>query len=209
MRFYDCKTAPSPRRARIFIAEKGIEIETVEVDLRSGEHLKEEFVALNAHGTVPVLQLEDGTCLSSTTAIWHYLNAMYPDPPLMGASPTERGRVADLQWHIEMGGFMAMAEYMRNSAQGFKGRALTGPVNYDQIPALAERGKQRVERFLAEVDDLVGEKPFVAGDYYSVADIDLMVLIDFAAWRKLKLPEEATNARRWYDSVSARPSAAL
>ena len=209
MRFYDCKTAPSPRRARIFIAEKGIEIETVEVDLRSGEHLKEEFVALNAHATVPVLQLEDGTCLSSTTAIWHYLDAVHPDPPLMGASPIERGRVADLQWHIEMGGFMAMAEYMRNSAQGFKGRALTGPVNYDQIPELAERGKQRIERFLAEIDNLVGEKPFVAGDYYSVADIDLLVLIDFAAWRKLKLPEDAITARRWYDSVSARPSAAL
>ena len=108
-----------------------------------------------------------------------------------------------------MGGFMAMAEYMRNSAQGFKGRALTGPVNYDQIPELAERGKQRIERFLDEVDNLVGEKPFVAGDYYSVADIDLLVLIDFAAWRKLKLPEDAINARRWYDSVSARPSAAL
>ena len=108
-----------------------------------------------------------------------------------------------------MGGFMAMAEYMRNSAQGFKGRALAGPVSYDQIPALAERGKQRIERFLAEVDDLVGEKPFVAGDAFTVADIDLLVLIDFAAWRKLALPEDATHARRWYDAVSARPSAAL
>ena len=209
MRFYDCKTAPSPRRARIFIAEKGIQVETVEVDLRSGEHLKEEFSALNAYGTVPVLQLEDGICLNSTAAIWHYLDAEYPDPPLMGMSPTDRGRVADLQWHIEMGGFMAMAEYMRNSAQGFKGRALTGPVNYDQIPALADRGKQRIERFLAEVDDLVGEKPFVAGDAFTVADIDLLVLIDFAAWRKLVLPEDAIHARRWYDTVSARPSAAL
>ncbi|MDP6030434.1 MAG: glutathione S-transferase N-terminal domain-containing protein, partial [Arenicellales bacterium] len=72
MRFYDCKTAPSPRRVRIFIAEKGIQVETIEVDLRAGEHLKEEFVALNAYGTVPVLQLEDGTCFTSTTAIWHY-----------------------------------------------------------------------------------------------------------------------------------------
>ena len=203
MRFYDCKTAPSPRRARIFIAEKGIQVETIEVDLRSGEHLKEEFVALNACGTVPVLQLEDGTCLNSTTAIWHYLDAEYPNPPI------DRGRVADLQWHIEMGGFMAMAEYLRNSAQGFKGRALTGPINYDQIPALAERGKQRIERFLAEVDDLVGEKPFVAGDAFTVADIDLLVLIDFAAWRKLVLAEDAIHARRWHDAVSARPSAAL
>ncbi len=93
MRFYDCKTAPSPRRARIFIAEKGIQVETVEVDLRSGEHLKEEFSALNAYGTVPVLQLENGICLNSTAAIWHYLDAEYPDPPLMGMSPIDRGRV--------------------------------------------------------------------------------------------------------------------
>ena len=112
MRFYDCKTAPSPRRARIFIAEKGIQVETIEVDLRSGEHRNEEFSALNAYATVPVLQLEDGTCLNSTAAIWHYLDAEYPDPPLMGTSPSDRGRVADLQWHIEMGGFMAMAEYL-------------------------------------------------------------------------------------------------
>ena len=209
MRFYDCKTAPSPRRARIFIAEKGIQVETIEVDLRAGEHLKEEFVALNAYGTVPVLQLEDGTCFTSTTAIWHYLDARYPDPPLMGISPSDRGHIADLQWHIETGGFMAMAEYLRNSAPGFKGRALTGPGNYEQIPALAERGKLRIERFLTEVDDLIGDKPFVAGDAFTVADIDLLVLIDFATWRKLSLPQNATRARRWHDAVSARPSAAL
>ena len=104
---------------------------------------------------------------------------------------------------------MAMAEYLRNSAPGFKGRALTGSGNYEQIPALAERGKLRIERFLREVDDLVGDKPFVAGDAFTVADIDLLVLIDFATWRKLSLPEDATRARRWHDAVSARPSAAL
>ena len=158
MKFFDCQTAPSPRRARIFIAEKGLTVATTQVDLRSGEHLNPEFKAINPHCTVPVLELDDGTRLTNTAGIWHYLEAAYPEPLLMGTSPRERGMVADLQWHIEMGGFMAMAEYMRNSAQGFKGRALTGLVNYDQIPALAERGKQRIERFLAEVDDLVGEK---------------------------------------------------
>ena len=127
----------------------------------------------------------------------------------MGTTPTEQGRIADLQWHIESGGFMAMGEYLRNSAPSMKGRAVTGPVSYQQIPELAERGRQRIERFLEDVDDLVGDQAFVAGDSFSVADIDLLVLVEFVAWRKLGLPEGAKNGQRWYDAVSARPSAKL
>ncbi|GIS91163.1 MAG: glutathione S-transferase [Pseudomonadota bacterium] len=206
MKFYDCQTAPSPRRARIFIAEKGVSVDTVEVDLRSSEQLKPEFKAINPYCTVPVLELDDGTRLKSTAAIWHYLEAQFPEPSLMGATPVEQGRIADLQWHIEWGGFMAMADYLRNSAPPMKDRAVTGPVSYQQIPELAERGKQRIERFLEDIDDLIGDQAFVAGDNYSVADIDLFVLVEFAAWRKLGLPDGAENAKRWYDAVSARPS---
>jgi glutathione S-transferase len=90
-----------------------------------------------------------------------------------------------------------------------KGRALTGPHDYDQIPKLADRGKLRVQRFLEEIDQTIGNKLYVAGDRFSVADIDLLVLIDFSAWRKLSLPEGAMNARRWYETVRARPSAQL
>ena len=158
---------------------------------------------------MPVLELDDGTRLTTTAAIWHYLEAEYPEPLLMGKSPRERGMIADLQWHIEMNGIMAMAEYLRNSATGMKGHALTGSVGYEQIPELAERGKLRVQHFLQGIDDLIGEKPFVAGDNFSVADIDLLVLVDFVAWRKLSLPENATNAWRWYETVSARSSAKL
>ena len=146
MKFYDCQTAPSPRRARIFIAEKGVSVKTVEVDLKSGEHLKPEFKTVNPYCTVPVLELDDGTRLKSTAAIWHYLEAQFPEPPLMGATPVEQGRIADLQWHIEWGGFMAMADYLRNSAPPMKDRAVTGPVSFQQIPELAERGQQRIER---------------------------------------------------------------
>jgi len=209
MRFFDCKTAPSPRRVRIFIAEKGIAVETVSVDLRSKEQLGLEFKAINPHCTVPVLELDDGTRLTTTAGIWRYLEATYPDPALMGETPQERGVIADLQWHIEMNGFMAMAEFLRNSAPAMKGRALTGPHDYDQIPELADRGKLRVQRFLEEIDQTIGNKLYVAGDRFSVADIDLLVLIDFSAWRKLSLPEGATNARRWYETVRARPSAQL
>ena len=209
MKFFDCKTAPSPRRARIFIAEKGITVETVPVDLRSKEQLDPDFRSINPHCTVPVLELDDGTRLTTTAGIWRYLEATYPDPPLMGETPQQRGVIADLQWHIEMNGFMAMAEFLRNSAPAMKGRALTGPHDYDQIPELADRGKLRVQRFLEEIDQVIGDKPYVAGDRFSVADIDLLVLIDFSAWRKLSLPAGATNARRWYEAVRARPSAQL
>jgi glutathione S-transferase len=209
MKFFDCKTAPSPRRVRIFIAEKGITVETVYVDLRSKEQLNPDFRSINPHCTVPVLELDDGTPLTTTAGIWRYLEAAHPNPSLMGETPKQRGIISDLQWHIEMNGFMAMAEFLRNSAPAMKGRALTGPHDYEQIPELADRGRLRVQRFLEEIDQIISTKPYVAGDQFSIADIDLLVFIEFAAWRKLGLPEEASNARRWYEDVRVRPSAEL
>ena len=209
MKFFDCKTAPSPRRARIFIAEKGITVETVPVDLRSKEQLDPDFRSINPHCTEPELELDDGTRLTTTAGIWRYLEAAYPDPALMGETPKQRGIISDLQWHIEMNGFMAMAEFLRNSAPAMKGRALPGPQDYEQIPELADRGKLRVQRFLEEIAQIIANKLYAAGDQFSVADIDLLVFIDFAAWRKLSLPEGAENARRWYENVGARPSTQL
>jgi len=207
MKFYDCKPAPSPRRVRIFMAEKGIEIPTVQVDLRNGEHLTPEFRMINPHCTVPVLMLDDGTRLVSTAAIWRYLEETHPEPPLMGRSAKEKALIADTQWRIETEGFMAVAEALRNSTPGMKGRAVTGPMSIEQIPALAERGRMRTELFLQLLEFMVGPKPFLCGDTYSVADIDALIAVDFAKWIKLELPLDAVNARRWYASVSGRPSA--
>jgi len=156
-----------------------------------------------------VLELDDGTHLVTTAGIWQCLEEMHPNPPLMGATAAEKGVIGDLQWHIEFDGFMAMAEALRNSVPGMKGRALPGPDDFEQIPELAERGKARVQLFLGRVDAMISDKPFVAGDNYSVADIDLMIMIDFAGWLKMRLPEDAPNAQRWYESVSSRPSAKL
>ena len=209
MKFYDCQTAPSPRRARIFLAEKGLSVETIQIDLRSGEHLTPMFKEINPFCTVPVLELDDGTRLKSTAGIWNYLELFLEEPRLMGKTPIERGIIADLQWHIEMDGFMAMAEFLRNSAPGLKGRALTGPESYEQIPEIAERGKKRLQHFFDSFDELIGRKNYVAGESFSIADIDLLVLIDFAAWKKFKIPENAKNTRRWYENVSNRPSAKI
>lgn len=209
MKFYDCKTAPSPRRVRIFIAEKNIDLETIDIDLKNGEQLSPDFKKINPNCTVPVLSIKNGNNLTSTAGIRSFLEAKYPDIPLMGSTDEEKGKIADLQWRIEMEGLMAMSEALRNSAPRMAGRALTGPVNYEQIPALAKRGKQRVQRFLEGVEKLIGGNQFVAGDTYSVADIDLLVVIDFANWIKLELPDSAKNAKRWYAAVSQRPSAKL
>jgi len=207
MKFYDCKTAPSPRRARIFIAEKNIPVEHIEVDLRNAEQMSDAFRAINPYCTVPVLELDDGTHLTTTAGIWQYLEAAYPEPALMGKTAEQKGIIADLQWRIETGGFMAMSEYLRNSAPAMKGRALTGTVNYEQIPELAVRGQDRLTHFFNDIDELVGTKPYVAGETFSVADIDLLVVVDFAKWRQITLPKTAVNAWRWYETVSARPSA--
>ena len=209
MKFFDCKTAPSPRRVRIFIAEKGIRVETVNVDLRSKEQLNPDFRSMNPRCTVPVLELDDGTPLTTTVGIWRYLEAVYPNPALMGETPKQRGIISDLQWHIEMNGFMAMAEFLRNSAPAMKGRALTGPHDYEQIPELADRGKLRVQRFLEGIDQIISTKPYAAGDQFSIADIDLLVFTEFAAWRKLGIPKGALNTHRWYENIRIRPRAQL
>ena len=207
MKFYDCQTAPSPRRVRIFIAEKGLDIETVEVNLGEAEQLSDAFRAINPNCTVPVLELDDGNHLCTTAGIRGYLEAKNPETALLGGTPEEKGRIAETIWKIEIHGSSAIAEALRNSTPRMVNRALPGPVDYAQIPALAERGQQRLQHFLNGVDEMIGDKPFVTGDAYTAADIDLLVTLDFAGWLKMSLPESATNAQRWYEAVKARPSA--
>lgn len=209
MKFYDCGTAPSPRLVRVFIAEKGIEIPTQQVDLRSGEHMASEFRAINPYCTVPVLQLDDGTRLTSTQGCWRYLEESVPEPPLLGSTPVEKAIIADRVWRIETDGWQAMTEALRNSAPGMKDRAVPGPDNHAQIPELGTRGKLRTQAFLDRFELLLAGNPYVAGEKFTAADIMALVLVDFAKWLKIKLPNNAVQAQRWYEAVSARPSAAL
>ena len=208
MKFYDCKTAPSPRRVRIFLAEKGVELETIQVDLASGEQFGEAFRAINPDCVVPVLQLDDGQCIREVVAIGSYIEEIYPEPALLGDTPAAKAAV--LMWNakVEQQGLAAMADAFRNSAKGLKDKALTGPDAYGQIPELAERGRQRVERFMRRMDERLAASTYMAGDFFSMADITTMVFVDFAAWIKIPLPTDARNIARWYDEVSKRPSAA-
>lgn len=205
MKFYDCATAPSPRRVRMFIAEKGLDIPVVQVDLRAGEQLSEAFRAINPHATVPVLELDDGTRLLDSNSISLYLDETYPEPNLMGRDPKEKAVIAGWNRMAEWDGVAAGAEALRNRAKPMQGRALTGPVNYEQIPELAERGIKRATHFLEELDRRFNESPYLAGDRFTIADITAVVAVDFFKWVKVEMTDAQTGLRRWYDEVTARP----
>jgi len=208
MKFYDCKTAHSPRRVRIFAAEKGMQLDTVQVDLANGEQFGAEFRQINPDCVVPVLELDDGTRLTEVVAICQYLEGLQAKPALFGMSLAERALVTMWNVKIDQQGFIAAQEAFRNRAKGLRQHAITGPKEFAQIPELAERGRERMNLFFERLDGQLADNAFVAGENYSIADISAMVVIDFVAWIKISIPEDATNLARWYASVSNRPSAA-
>lgn len=207
MKFYDCTTAPSPRRVRIFAAEKGMELETVQVDLAKGEQFGAEFRQINPDCSVPVLELEDGTRLTEVVAICQYLEEAQAEPALFGVTAVERALVTMWNIKIEQQGFIAAQEAFRNAAKGLKQHAITGPTEFAQIPELAVRGRERINLFFKRLDDQLADKPFIAGKNFSIADISAMVVVDFVGWIKMPIPEDATQLARWYESVSNRSSA--
>ena len=205
---YDCATAPSPRRARILLAEKGVARATVNIDLAQGEQFSEAFRAVNPQCTVPALQLEDGLVLTDNAAIAAYAEARWPEPPLFGSSPAERAEIASWQWRVEFEGLLAVAEALRNGSPAMAGRALPGPLAYEQIPALAERGRQRVAHFFELLEQRLQGRETVAGGAFSIADITAVVAVDFARIVRIKPGEEHPNLRRWREAMGQRPSMA-
>jgi glutathione S-transferase len=208
MRFYDCSSAPSPRKVRLFIAEKGLSIPTVDVDLKARAQLDASFLAKNPGGTVPVLELDDGTCLTESLAICHYLERVHPDPNLLGADAKEQALV--LMWtDIQtFEGYLGLQEALRNGHPAFKGRALGGPVSYEQIPELAQRGKRRAEVYFDKLEKRLGESAYIAGERYTYADIVGYVYVGFAG-RALggAAPLEGRPAlREWHERIAARPA---
>jgi len=206
---YDCATAPSPRRARILLAEKGIAHETVQVDLRNGEQLGEAFRCINPQCTVPALQTEEGRVLTDNAAITAYLEAFKPDPPLLGRTPLEKAEIASWNWRIEFEGFLAIAEGLRNGSPAMANRALPGPRDYAQIPALAERGRVRTQDFLAVLEERLQGRDFVAADMFTVADITAVVAVDFARVLKIKPDQQHPNLQRWRAAMGQRPHMSL
>jgi glutathione S-transferase len=206
MRLYTCTGAPSPRRVTLFLAEKSIELERVEIDLRSGEHLNDEFQAKSPECTVPVLELDDGNCLWSTVAIRQYLESVYPEPPLLGADELTRAQVTQWVMWIEHNGMLAAAEAFRNAVDGMRDHAVPGRRAVAQIPELAERGVLRFGHFVEDLDSLLAGREFVAGGEFTVADIDAIVVVDFGLRVTRTALDHAPNVSAWRERMNDRPS---
>lgn len=203
---YDCATAPSPRRARILLAEKGIAHETAQVDLVRGEQLGAAYREINPQCTVPALRTEEDGLLTDNAAIAAWLEARYPEPPLLGRTPAEKAEIASWNWRVEFEGLLAIAETLRNGSPAMADRALPGPVNYAQIPELAQRGLARVQHFFETLNERLAGREFIATDRFSLADITAVVAVDFARVVRVKPGEQHPELMRWRAAMAQRPS---
>jgi glutathione S-transferase len=207
LKLYESSGSPNSRRVRIFIAEKGICVARVPVDLGAKEQFSEAYAKINPRRVVPTLVLSDGTAIGEVPAILRYLEESYPNPPLLGTSPRDKALVTMWERRMELEGFAAVMETVRNGAGGLKGRAIAGAHAYEQIPALVERGARRVTDFYADLEARLSDAPYVAGEGFSVADITAFVTIDFATHALNRpIPAAHSASQRWYELVARRPS---
>jgi len=204
LKLYDYTTAPNPRRVRVYIAEKGIEVEKVNVDIMAGEHKTPEFLNKNINGQIPVLELDDGTCISESVSICRYLEAIHPEPPLFGATPVEIARIDMHLRRIELQLFRSIGTSWVNGPVVAKVAA----GRFKQIPEAKEQSDAATHAYYKRMDRELGERAMLAGDDYTAADISAMCMIDFAE-QMVGLPPapELQNLQRWRTAVGARPSA--
>ena len=193
--------APNPRRVRIFLAEKGVEVPLVDVALVKGEHKAPEHVARNSLGQTPVLELEDGTCISETVAICRYLERLHPEPAMFGRGALEEALVEMWVRRVEFQ-LMGPAGNFWRHAHPFTARGVV-----PQYKEFGEANQGAYEKALMWLDGELAGRDFVAGEVFTMADICALSTVDFADWTGLKVPEAAENLRAWRGRVSARPSA--
>ena len=202
MKLYDSKTAPNPRRLRIFLAEKGITLPTEQVDIMAKQHKTPEYAAINPLQRMPALELDDGTVITESIAICRYFETLQPEPPLFGVGAKETALVEMWNRRCEINFFANVAAVFRHLHPAMK------ELEVPQIPAWAEANKPRVTWFLEWMDRELATREFVAGDRFSVADITMLCGVDFLKPARLTMPEASANVKRWHATVSARPSAA-
>ena len=201
MKLYNSNRAPSPRRVRIFLAEKGVSIPCVEVDLAKLDHKTPEFSALNPFETIPILELDDGTRIAETIAICRYIEALWPEPNLFGMTALELATIEMWQRQLEWRLLLPIAQVVRHS------HPKMADMECPQIPDWAEANRPRVLKAMAIVDEALRDRPFIAGDRFTVADITGLVALDFTKPARVAIPESLTHLRRWRDALAARPSA--
>ncbi len=201
MKLHEAATAPNCRRVRIFLAEKGIDVPVVPVDLGQAENRQEPFRQKNPMGRVPVLELDDGTFIAESVAICRYFEQLQPEPVLMGGSdPEEAARIEMWQRRMELEIALPIMQVFRNTHPYFADRI-------DQYADYGEGQRSHATKRLEWLDRELADREFVAGDEYSIADITAQIGIDFGRVTKFKVTEETPNLLRWHQAVSARPSA--
>lgn len=200
MKLYDGGRAPNPRRVTLFLAEKGISVETVPVDMGREEHRSLAISRLNPLQRLPILELDDGTVLTETVAICRYFEELHPEPPLFGTGALERAQVEMWQRRVELHFFMAVAAAFRHLHPAMEGWEVP------RIPEWGEANKPKALEFLRLLDAELSTRPFVAGAQFSIADITAHVTVNFMKPAKIALPEDLVHVRRWHAAVSARPA---
>jgi len=202
MKLYDYPGAPNPRRVKIFAAEKNINLELVNCDMSKREHKTPEFLKKNPSGKIPVLELDDGRCISESVAICRYLEFIKPEPNLFGKDPFELAFVESRNRHIEL-------ELWTQIGTSWVNGPIVGSLGiFNQIPDAKLASDKNVNLFYKRLDREFSSSKFVAGDRYTIADITLMSAIDFASdLVDLKPDEKLHNLYRWHLEVSSRPSA--
>lgn len=200
MKIYDSTTAPNPRRVRIFLAEKGVAVPYEQVDIVKADNRGAEFRRKNPLGTLPVLELDDGTHIAESVAICRYFEELHPNPPLLGTDARDRALVEMWQRRMELEVFGPITQVFRNSHPFFAGRI-------PQVPEWGEVCRAAAEARLAWLDTVLAEREFIAGDRYTIADITTLCGVDFGRVSKIRIQPEQTNLARWHATVSARPSA--
>ncbi len=200
MKILDEKRAPNPRRVRVYLAEKGIEVPYEQVDIMTGAAKSAEFTALNPIQRVPVLILDDGTAISETMAICRYFEALHPEPSLFGRAPLEIARIEMWNRRAEMNFLLGVANVFRHMHPAM------AQLETPQIAAWAEANKPRVAWIIGVFDKALADTRYIAGDAFSVADITAAIATDFMKIARLSIPDEAVNFKRWYDEVRARTS---
>jgi len=192
--------APNPRRVRIFLAEKGIEVPVEQVDIGKAENRQAPFLARNPLGGLPVLELDDGTHIAESIAICRYFEALQPDPPLFGVDTKDSAVVEMWNRRMEFEVFNMITGCFRNTHDFFKGRI-------PQVPEYGEVCRGAAEKRLTWLDEVLADRDFIAGERLTVADITALCGIDFGRVTAIGIQPEQKNLARWYEAVSSRPSA--
>ena len=201
MKLYDLPASPNTRRVRIFIAEKNLEIEMIPIDMMSGENKTEEYLAKNPLGRMPLLELDDGTCIAESIAICRYLENEFPDPPLFGTTSLEKAMIEMWQRRMEFQFLNPMIDIFRNTHEMWKDRIV-------QIPQVAEIASEGVKEQMVWLDQELEGKEYIAGGGYSIADITAQcAFVMGKAAVGIRIPEDLLNLSDWWSRVTSRPTA--